>query len=51
MLGGACQAGIKRVHVKVARLDHVAGNHRTLEEMNMLAIVDNAGSVIQVNQQ
>jgi hypothetical protein len=51
MLGGACDAGIQRVHVQVAGLHHVPRHHRALEEMNVLAGIDNAGRVIQVDQQ
>jgi len=51
VFGRACEAGVQRVHIKIAWFNHVTGNHGTLKKVNVLAIVDDAGGVVQVDQQ
>ena len=51
MLLRRSNAGIERVDVEVVPGDHVARREAALEEMNMLAGVDNAARVIEINKQ
>ena len=51
MLLRAGEAGIHRVDVEVVPGDHVARRERALEEMDVLAIVDDAAGVIEIDQQ
>ena len=51
MLLRAGDAGIHRVDVEVMPRDHVARGQRALVEMDVIAIVDNAPRVIEVDKQ
>ena len=50
MLAGPADAGVAGVQIQVARLDHVAGDDRALEEVNMIQRVDQPGDVIEIGQ-
>ena len=48
MLGGAGQARVKRVHVHIDQVLHIAANHHPLEEMDVVEVVDDLGRLIEV---
>ena len=50
MLLRRSDAGIKRVDVEIVPGDHVARRQAALEEMDMLAGVDNAARVIEIDK-
>ena len=51
MLRGSRDAGVAGVEIEVARVDHVAGDKRTLEKMDIVEPVDKPGDVIEVGKQ
>ena len=48
MLFRACQAAVKRVEVHLAIVLHIAADHRALVEMDIVEIIDEAGSIIEI---
>jgi hypothetical protein len=51
MLPRCGDAGIERVDVEIVPGDHVARHHRALVEVDMLAAIDDAPGIIEVDQQ
>ncbi len=50
VLSRPCDAGVAGVQVEVARRDHVARDHRALEEVDVLQRVGQTGHVVEVLQ-
>ena len=50
MFGRAFDSGINRVQVKCCRISYIARHHRTLKEMDIVHILDDARGIINIGQ-